>query len=132
MADVERFGFDAVLERAIGEALDGPEYLIMSFDIDALDPSFAPGTGSPEPAGLTTREAFPDVRRLCAESNVVGFELVEVAPLLDPTYQTAFNGLRLMQEAMTGIAMRKSGLTDPHDLDPKRSGQDPVPGQHTD
>ena len=72
------------------------------------------------------------VRRLCAETNVVGFELVEVAPLLDPTYQTAFNGLRLMQEAMTGIAMRKQGITDRHYLDPKRSGEDPVPGQRTD
>jgi len=59
-------------------------------------------------------------------------ELVEVAPLLDPSYLTAFNGLRIAQEAITGWAMRKLGITEPHYLDPKRSGQDPVPGQNTD
>ena len=132
MAEIERDGLDAVMARAIAEATDGPEYLFISFDIDTLDPAYAPGTGTPEPGGLTPREAFPWVRRLCAETNVVGMELVEVAPLLDPSYQTAYNGLRIIQNALTGWAMRKEGLTDPHHLDPMRSGQDPVPGQRTD
>jgi agmatinase len=132
MAEIERDGLAAVMERAIAEATDGPEYLFLSVDIDCLDPAFAPGTGTPEPGGLTPRELFPFIRRLCAETNVVGMELVEVAPLLDPSYLTAFNGLRIAQEAMTGWAMRKQGLTEPHYLDPQRSGQDPVPGQHTD
>lgn len=132
MAEVERDGLPAVMERAISEATDGPEYLFLSVDIDCLDPAYAPGTGTPEPGGLTPRELFPFVRRLCAETNVVGMELVEVAPLLDPSYLTAYNGLRIAQNAMIGWAMRKTGLTEPHYLDPKRSGQDPVPGQHTD
>jgi len=131
MAEIERDGLPAVMERAIAEATDGPDYLFLSVDIDCLDPAFAPGTGTPEPGGLTPRELFPFIRRLCAETNVVGMELVEVAPLLDPSYLTAFNGLRVAQEAMTGWAMRKRGITDPHHLDPQRSGQDPVPGQHT-
>ena len=132
MAEIERDGLAAVVERAIAEASDGPEYLFLSVDIDCLDPAFAPGTGTPEPGGLTPRELFPFIRRLCAETNVVGMELVEVAPLLDPSYLTAFNGLRIAQEAITGWAMRKLGITEPHYLDPKRSGQDPVPGQNTD
>ena len=132
MAEIERDGFAAVMERAIAEALDGPEYLFISFDIDSLDPAFAPGTGTPEPAGLTTREVFPMIRRLCAELNVVGMELVEVAPGWDPGYTTALNGLRIIQEAITGLALRKEGLTEPHYLDPRSSGQDPVPGQRTD
>ncbi|MDX2378889.1 MAG: agmatinase family protein [Acidimicrobiia bacterium] len=132
MSEIERDGFDKVMERAIAEASDGPEYLFISLDIDCLDPAYAPGTGTPEPNGLTPRELFPIVRRLCAETNVVGMEMVEVAPLLDPSYQTAYNALRLMQEAITGLAMRRLGLTEPHYLDPGRSGQDPVPGQHTD
>ena len=70
------------------EAKDGPEYLFISFDIDVLDPAYTPGTGTPEPGGLTPREAFPLIRRLCAETNVVGMELVEVAPTLDPSYTT--------------------------------------------
>lgn len=132
MAEVERDGFPAVMERAIAEALDGPEYLFISFDIDSLDPAYAPGTGTPEPGGFTTREVFPMIRRLCAECNVVGMELVEVAPGWDPGYTTALNGLRVIQEAITGLAMRKLGLTEPHYLDPRTSGRNPVDGQRTD
>lgn len=132
MAEIERDGFIKVMERAITEASDGAEYLFISFDIDSLDPAFAPGTGTPEPGGLTTREAFPIVRRLCAECNVVGMELVEVAPGWDPGYTTALNGLRIIQNAITGLAMKKLGLTEPWYLDKRTSGRDPVPGQRTD
>ena len=132
MAEVEQDGFQAVMARAIAEALDGPEHLFISFDIDSLDPAYAPGTGTPEPGGFTTREIFPMIRRLCAECNVIGMELVEVAPAHDPGYTTALNGLRIIQEAITGLAMRKLGMTEPHYLDPRTSGQDPVEGQNTD
>ena len=132
MAELEADGFDSIMERVINEALDGPEYIFISFDIDSLDPAFAPGTGTPEPGGLTTREAFPLVRRLCAETPVVGMELVEIAPGWDPGYTTALNGLRVIQEAITGMAMRKVGIDAKHYLDPRSSGKDPVPGQNTD
>lgn len=118
MAEIERRGFDAVMEDVIEEANDGPEYIFVSFDIDTLDPAFVPGTGTPEPGGLMPREVFPIIRRLCAESNVVGFELVELAPLMDPTYVSALNANRVVRECLTGIAMRKQGLTDPHYLSP--------------
>ncbi len=132
MAEVERDGFDKVMNRAINEAMEGTDHLFISFDIDSLDPAYAPGTGTPEPGGFTTREIFPMIRRLCAECNVIGMELVEVGPGWDPGYTTALNGLRIIQEAITGMAMRKLGLTEPHYLDPRSSGQDPVPGQRTD
>ncbi len=119
MAEVERRGWDAVMEDVIQEAKDGPEYLFVSFDLDTLDPAFAPGTGTPEPGGLTPREAFPLVRRLCAESNVVGFDLVEFAPERDPTYVSGLNANRVVRECLTGIAMRKRGLTEKHYLSPK-------------
>ncbi|MGI9318203.1 MAG: agmatinase family protein [bacterium] len=125
MAEIEHRGFAAVMDDVIKEAQEGPEYLFISFDIDTLDPAFVPGTGTPEPGGLTPREAFPIVRRLCAESNVVGFELVELAPMVDPTYVSAMNANRLIRECLTGIAMRKKGLTEPHYLSPlsKSHGQ---------
>lgn len=63
MAEVERDGFDKVMERAIAEALDGPEVIFISYDIDPLDPAYAPGTSIPEPGGFTTRDIFPMVRR---------------------------------------------------------------------
>ena len=120
---------DDWVSRAI-DALGDTVYV--TIDIDAFDPAYAPGTGTPEPGGLTTREAFPIVRRLCAECNVVGFELVEVAPGWDPGYTTALNGLRIIQEAITGMAMRNEEITGKHYLDPRTSGQDPVEGQRTD
>ncbi|NKB88506.1 MAG: arginase [Acidobacteria bacterium] len=118
MAEVERDGWDAVMERVIAEANDGHEYLFISFDIDTIDPAFVPGTGTPEPGGLLPREAFPIVRRLCAESNVVGFELVELNPLVDQTYVSAMVANRVVRECLTGVAMRKRGLTDPHYISP--------------
>jgi len=118
MAEIEDRGFEAVMEDVIKEANDGPKYIFVSFDIDTLDPAYVPGTGTPEPGGLTPREAFPILRRLCAESNVVGFELVELAPMMDPTYVSALNANRLIKECLTGIAMRKKGITETHYLSP--------------
>lgn len=118
MAEIEKDGWDQVMKRVMDEVLEGPEYIFISFDIDVLDPAYAPGTGTPEPGGLTTREVFPIVRRLCAEKNIVGFELVEVNPLVDPGYTTAQNADRVLRECLTGIAMRKRGITEPHYLSP--------------
>jgi agmatinase len=84
MAEINRIGFEAVLAKAIDEALDGPKHIYLSLDIDVLDPAFAPGTGTQEAGGLTPRELLPATRRLCHETPVVGFELVEVAPHLAP------------------------------------------------
>lgn len=120
MAEVERYGWDQVMERALTEAREGgAEYLYISLDIDVLDPAFAPGTGTPEPGGLTPRELFPLLRRLCAEANVVGMELVELNPLVDPTYVTSLVANRCVREMITGVAMRKKGITDPHYLAPE-------------
>tara|TARA_B100000470_G_scaffold187497_1_gene153246 strand:+ start:336 stop:1550 length:1215 start_codon:yes stop_codon:yes gene_type:complete len=118
MVEIERDGWDAVMQRILAEANDGPEYLYVSFDIDVLDPAYASGTGTPEPGGLTTREVFPLVRALCTENNLVGFELVELNPLVDPGYTTVMNANRLVQECLTGIAMRKVGITDGAYLNP--------------
>ena len=118
MAEIERDGWDAVMERVLAEALDGPEHLYISLDIDVLDPAFTPGTGTPEPGGLTTRELFPLVRRLCAENRLVGFDLVELNPLVDPGYTTALNANRLLQECLTGMALRKRGITEKGYLSP--------------
>ena len=119
MTEIEYRGWEAVMEQVIAEANDGPEYLFISFDIDVIDPAFVPGTGTPEPGGLLIREAFMIARRLCAESNVVGFELVELNPLADPSnYLSANNANRVVRECLTGMAMRKLGLTDKHYLSP--------------
>jgi arginase family enzyme len=110
MAEVEKRGWKDVMEDIIREAKDGPEYIFISFDIDVMDPAYTPATGTPEPNGLTPRETFPLIRRLCAESNVVGFELVELLPYRVQGYETVLNSERIVRECMVGIAMRKKGI----------------------
>ena len=112
MAEVERRGWDAVMERVIKEATESTEYLYVSFDVDVLDPAFQPGTGTPVSGGLTMREAIPIIRRLCAETKLVGFDIVELAPALDSTYVSTLNANSLMFACMTGIAMHKKGITE--------------------
>ena len=80
---------------------DQPAYL--SFDIDALDPSFAPGTGTPEIGGMSTREALAMIR-LMEGAHLVGADLVEVSPPLDPSGLTALTGATLMFELLCVMA----------------------------
>jgi agmatinase len=104
MAEVEQRGWDAVLDRVVAEASEEGRKLHISFDIDVLDPAFAVATGTPVSGGITMREAITIVRRLCAESNVVGFDLVEFHPALDPTYKTALNSAHIVKACLTGLA----------------------------
>jgi agmatinase len=127
MAEVERKGWDPVLDRALKEALDGPRYLYISLDVDVMDPAYTPGTGTPEPGGLTPRELFPLLRRLTAENRVVGIDVVEMNPLVDPGYTTGLNVNRCIREMLVGLALRKQGITTPNYLDPRAAGEAPGP-----
>ena len=121
MAEVEARGWDAVLDRVVAEASEEGRKLHISFDIDVLDPAFTVATGTPVPGGLNMREAITIVRRLCAESNVVGFDLVELHPGLDPTYKTTLNSAHIIKACLTGLAMNREGLKDKHYLSPLSS-----------
>ena len=110
MAEIERRGWPAVMERVIAEASEEGRKIHISFDIDVLDPAFTVATGTPVPGGLTMREAITIVRRLCADSNVVGFDLVELHPSLDPTYATTLNSVYIMKACLTGLAMNEKGM----------------------
>jgi agmatinase len=108
MAEIERFGFDQVLQRAVDEALDHADHLYLSLDIDVADPAYAPGTGTPEPGGLTSNEVLRAVRRLCTEVGIVGMDIVEVSPPFDDKSEiTALLANRAAREALTGTAMRR-------------------------
>lgn len=123
MAEIRRDGFDAVLERALDEALDHADHLYISVDVDVADPAHAPGTGTPEPGGLTTVEMLRTVRRLAAEVGMVGMDVVEVSPPYDAGANiTALFAHRCVLEAITGTAMRKLGLTEPDYVDPRAAG----------
>jgi agmatinase len=129
MAEVEAKGFEKVLDDAVSEALDGPEFLFLSIDIDVADPAYAPGTGSPEPGGLTSRELLHAVRRLSAEVGIAGMDVVEVSPPYDSGNNiTCMLAHRAVMEALTGTAMRRIGLTSRDYLDPRAAGGPLVDG----
>ncbi|WP_066584230.1 agmatinase [Cellulomonas timonensis] len=125
MAEIVRDGFDKVLERAVDEALDQADYLYISLDIDVCDPAYAPGTGTPEPGGITSNDILRAVRRLAAEVGIVAMDVVEVSPPYDDRGEiTALLANRAVREAMTGIAMHRKGVTEPDFLHPYAIGLD--------
>jgi agmatinase len=119
MVEIQERGLDAVLDTVIAEARECPPTVFVSFDIDVVDPAFAPATGSPEPGGLTSFQALRSVRRIAAELGIAGMDIVEVSPGYDvPSNITSLLAHRLILEAMTGTAMHRSGLTAPRYTDP--------------
>ena len=108
MSEIEERGFEAVLAQSIDEALDGPEFIYLSVDIDVLDPAFAPGTGTPEPGGLTSVELLQAVRRIVTSVELVAADIVEVAPPYDgPGAITAEAAHRVGLEIISGLAWKK-------------------------
>lgn len=122
MSEIDERGWADVMTDVLAAA-KAFDYLFISIDLDVLDPIYAPGVGTPEPGGLTTRELFPLVRRLCAENPVIGADVVELNPIVDPTYLTKLTANRLVCEMLTGLAMYKSGLSEPNYLSPLTSGR---------
>jgi agmatinase len=96
--EITGLGMAAVIERARAVVGDGPTYI--TFDIDSLDPAFAPGTGTPEVGGLTTREALELLRGLKG-LNIVGGDVVEVAPQYDASTNTAHAGAQMLFEILS-------------------------------
>lgn len=96
--EVTGMGMPAIIEKARAIVGDGPTYI--SFDIDSLDPAFAPGTGTPEVGGLTTREVQELLRGLKG-LNIVGGDVVEVAPQYDATANTAHAGAQVLFEILS-------------------------------
>lgn len=96
--EVSKLGIDAVIEKALAVVGDGPTYV--SFDVDGIDPAFAPGTGTPEVGGLTTREVQAILHGLKG-INVVGGDVVEVAPQYDATTNTAQVGAQILFEILS-------------------------------
>lgn len=107
MQEIWEDGIKTVIDRVIDEALDGPEFIYLSVDIDVLDPGFAPGTGTPEPGGMAPVDLLRIVRRIALDTRLVGMDVVEVAPAYDHADNTANNGHRVIWEALAGMAKRR-------------------------
>ncbi|GAA4161040.1 agmatinase [Phytohabitans flavus] len=110
MSEIVARGVDECLTEAFGIAVDECEGVFLSVDIDVVDPGMAPGTGTPEPGGLTARQLLDAVRRCCLELPIVGVDVVEVSPPYDHADITAYLGNRVVLEALSAIARRRQGL----------------------
>jgi guanidinopropionase len=110
MEEFTKLGVDAVIAEARRVVGEGPTYV--SFDVDGLDPVYAPGTGTPEIGGYSTFEAQRMLRGL-AGLNLVGGDVVEVAPPFDPSGNTAIVGATMMFEILCiladAVARRRDG-----------------------
>jgi agmatinase len=105
MHDVRERGIRAVLEDALRALGEGPTFVTV--DIDVLDPAFAPGTGTPEPGGLTTGELLWAVREAASRLDVAGADLVEIIPTAPGSADvTALVGDRIVRELLTGLALK--------------------------
>ncbi|MEX2333848.1 MAG: agmatinase family protein, partial [Pseudohongiella sp.] len=118
MAAVEAKGWDEVMENVLEEASDAGNPLYLSLDVSVLDPVELAAAGRAVPGGLTIREITPLLRRLCAENEVAGVELMDFAPMLDLSYVSAMNANYMLNACLSGIAMRKQGITEENYLDP--------------
>jgi agmatinase len=109
MTEIEERGAEAVIADAIAEALDGPDAIYLSLDIDVVDPGLAPGTGTPEPGGLLTRELLRAVRQIVGAVDLAGMDIVEVSPPYDWAESTAMIANRAALEAISALAVKRRG-----------------------
>jgi agmatinase len=107
MTEIVHRGLEPCLTEAFRIATDDCDGVFLSVDIDVCDPGHAPGTGTPEPGGLSARELLDAVRRICLELPIVGMDVVEVAPPYDHADITALLANRVVLEALSAIARRR-------------------------
>ena len=111
MDQIVEQGLDSVVDEAVNYAVEGgAKGVFISVDIDVVDPGLAPGTGTPEPGGLDSRQLLDTLRRLARELEVLGADIVEVSPPYDgPGEQTAYLANRAVLEILNGMAERRLG-----------------------
>lgn len=105
--DCYQEGIEAIAEDCINR-MKRFNQVYLTFDIDALDPAYAGGTGTPQFGGLTSRMAMTLIQRLFAELNIIGFDIVEIAPPLDDSLASMYAGRKLLTEAW-GIWAKDAG-----------------------
>jgi agmatinase len=120
MTEIGQRGLEGCLTEAFGIATDECEGVFLSVDIDVCDPGHAPGTGTPEPGGLSARQLLDAVRRICLQLPVVGVDVVEVSPPYDHADITAALANRVVLEALSAIARRRRDDRDGTSWDPSQ------------
>ena len=107
MTEVVERGLDGCLTEAFALATDDCDGVFLSVDVDVVDPGLAPGTGTPEPGGLSSRQLLDAVRRIAMELPLAGVDVVEVSPPYDHAEVTAYLANRVVLEVLSGVAWRR-------------------------
>ncbi len=110
MAAIRQNGYDAVLARVLSEAEDGPDALFVSIDVSVIEPTEMVAAGRIASNGLRVQEVTGAIRHLCAAKDIVGFEITDMAPMLDYSRLSAVNANAVLNACLVGIAVRKAGL----------------------
>lgn len=114
MAEVQQQGLDAVLKQLIEEVEAGPDALFVSIDVSAIDPASMIAAGRMETGGLEFSGVRRAIRRVCATREIVGFELTDLAPMLDGSRLSVANANALLNACLVGIALRATGVGPDH------------------
>jgi len=132
MTEIVERGLPACLTEAFTIATDDCDGVFLSVDIDVCDPAHAPGTGTPEPGGLSARQLLDAVRRICYELPVAGIDVVEVAPPYDHADITASLANRVVLEALSALARQRKDAAAGTTWDPSQpllDGRGPTGGE---
>ncbi len=107
MAEIRQRGFEEVLERVLSEVDQGPDTFFVSIDVSALAPAEMIAAGRAEPNGLSIRKT---IRHVCAAKDIVGFEITDLAPMMDLSRLSVMHANAVLNACLSGIAVRKAGL----------------------
>jgi agmatinase len=110
MAEIEKRGIDKVLKRVLREVDRGPDAFFVSVDVSVLAPAEMVAAGRITPNGLRIGEVTKVIRHVCAAKNIVGFEITDMAPMLDLSRLSVIHSNAVLNACLVGIAVRKAGL----------------------
>ena len=110
MAEIQQRGFEKVLKRVLREVDAGPDTFFVSIDVSAIDPAEMIAAGRVTSNGLRIEEVTRAIRHVCAAKDIVGFEITDMAPMLDLSRLSVIHANAVLNACLVGIAVRKSGL----------------------
>ena len=114
LVSIRERGFERSLKSVLREVDRGPDRFYVSVDVSVLRPGDMPAAGRITPDGLAAEEVTRAIRAVCADKEIVGFEVTDLAPALDPTRVSTLNAGALINACLNGIAVRRSGLDSEH------------------
>ena len=110
MAEIQQRGFEKVLRRVLREVDKGPDSFFVSIDVSVLTPAEMVAAGRITPNGLSIEEVTRAIRHVCAAKDIVGFEITDMAPMLDLSRLSVIHSNAVLNACLVGIAVRKAGL----------------------